>query len=807
MTFYILVLIGLGFLVLAYLGKSYWAWVAAATGCLALWNFSGVAHPVVFCGVLILVAALALLFGFPALRRLLVTKPVMGIMGRAMPRVGKTEEIALKAGTVWWEGELFCGTPDWRKLLAFTIQPLSEAEQAFVDGPTEELCHMLDDWQISQQRDFSPEIWEFFKAKGFFGMIIPREFGGLGFSAAAHSAVVTKVASRSVPAAVTVMVPNSLGAGELILHYGTTEQKEYYLPRLAKGEEIPCFALTEAKAGSDAASGHSRGIVCRDQWQGKEVTGIRLTFKKRYITLAPVATVIGLAFRLFDPQHLLGGQEDIGITCALIPRETEGLQVGMRHDPMNVPFMVGPVEGEDVFVPVDFIIGGKDFAGHGWRMLMENLSAGRGISLPSLSVGAAELACRATSAYGIVREQFGLPIGRFEGIRERLVRVAGFSYLLNATRRLTCGAVDAGEKPSVVSAIAKAYSTEAMRQLLNDSMDIFAGTAICRGPANIFSMPYNAIPIGITVEGANVLTRSLIIFGQGAMRCHPFLQKEVEAATTKNLKAFDRALFGHLNYTVRNGVRAFALAVFGRFLTPTPVHGPEARYYRALGRLSMDFALIADVALVTLGGAVKRKEHLSGRFADALAWMYLASAVLKRFHDEGSNAPSRSLLDWTMTHALHEIENALTGILANLPNRMVARVIKVLAFPLGARHAKPSDRQTEAVANVLLDPANGIRDGLTGEMFIPAPDTAGLGRLEAALGKVLLARTARGKLKDAIKKGLVDKAEESEMAEQARERGILSTDECSLIREAEEARDTVIQVSAFEAEAYFGKKA
>ncbi|HIM25981.1 MAG TPA: acyl-CoA dehydrogenase, partial [Rhodospirillales bacterium] len=467
---------------------------------------------------LLLGVGLIALFGIPVIRRPLISAPIMKMVGRALPRMGETERIALEAGTVWWDGELFSGKPDWQKLLDFEIKPLSEEEQAFLDGPTEDLCQMLDDWQINQDRDLPPEVWAFIKDQGFFGIIIPKEFGGLGYSAHAHSAVVVKLSSRSVTAAVTVMVPNSLGPGELLVHYGTEAQKDHYLPRLARGQDIPCFALTEPGAGSDAANGRSQGIVCKGMWDGEEITGIRLTFNKRYITLAPVATVIGLAFRLFDPEHLLGEEEDIGITCALIPRDTPGLKIGNRHDPMGVPFQNGPVFGDDVFVPLDYIIGGREGAGNGWRMLMESLAAGRSISLPSQSLGAAELACRSTSAYATVREQFGMPIGKFEGVREPLARIAGHAYFMNAGRRLAFGAVDAGEKPSVISAVVKAYLTEGSRLCINDAMDIHAGAAICRGPGNIFPRPYDAMPIGITVEGANILTRSLIVFGQGAIR-------------------------------------------------------------------------------------------------------------------------------------------------------------------------------------------------------------------------------------------------------------------------------------------------
>ena len=483
-------------LVFAYMGLGYFSWFASAVLLFFAWLYSGVESPLLFFITMLSFIGMATFFGLPILRRHFVSKPIMFAMSKLMPAISKTEEVALKAGTVWWDGELFSGKPDWPKLLNFKINPLSEKEKAFLDGPAESLCKMLDEWQINQDRDLSSEVWDYLKDNKFFGMIIPPEFEGLGFSAAAHSAVVTKIASKSVAAAVTVMVPNSLGPAELIMHYGSDEQKKYYLPRLAKGQEIPCFALTESNAGSDAASGQSRGTICMGMWEGKEVLGIRITFNKRYITLAPVATIIGLSIHLYDPDQLIGEEHDIGITCVLLPSKVNGVKTGRYHDPMGVPFANGPVEGKDVFVPMDFIIGGKDFAGQGWKMLMETLSTGRGISLPSLSVGAVELTTRVTSAYTAVREQFGMPIGNFEGIRERLARIAGHSYFMNAVRNLTCGAVDAGERPSVISAIAKTYLTEGMRTTINDGMDILAGASICKGPGNVFSTPYASIDAG-----------------------------------------------------------------------------------------------------------------------------------------------------------------------------------------------------------------------------------------------------------------------------------------------------------------------
>lgn len=750
---------------------------------------------------LILIAVVIFIFVTPAVRRTFISGPVMKSVRRGLPTMGDTERIALEAGTVGWDGELFSGKPDWSKLLDFKIQPLSDEEQAFVDGPTEDLCAMLDDWQIIQDRDLPPEIWSYLKDNGFFGMIIPKEFGGLGFSAHAHSAVVTKVSSRSVTAAVTIMVPNSLGPGELLLHYGTDEQKNHYLPRLAKGEEIPCFALTEPVAGSDATNGQSQGIICKGQWNGEEITGIRLTYNKRYITLAPVATVIGLAFRLHDPDGLLAGESNLGITCALIPRETPGMIIGNRHDPMGIPFQNGPVSGNDVFVPLDYIIGGTGGAGNGWRMLTESLAAGRSISLPSQSVGAAQLAVRSTSAYGTVREQFGMPIGKFEGIRERLARIAGHAYFMNAARRLAFGAVDAGEKPSVISAIVKAYLTEGSRVCINDAMDIHAGAAICRGPENIFNSPYNAIPIGITVEGANILTRSLIVFGQGAIRCHPHVLNEIQAIEDGNVKAFDLVFFAHLRHIARNAGRAFFLALSGGAMATSPVSGFAAKYYKALSRYIAAFALIADIALATLGGALKRKEYISGRLSDAFAWIFLASAALKDFHDKGQPENQKALLDWTCSHALKEAETALIGVLANLPNRFAAGLACILTFPLGARRKALSDRQINAVAEAMTADMD-VRQALSGDIYAPNPNSPGLGALEYAFTRILEAAPARAKLEQARRDGKLRKDRVSAMVNVALSTDILTKEEATLIEEAETLRDAVIQVSNFNPVSY-----
>jgi len=752
---------------------------------------------------LIIIIALVLIFTVRPIRRVLFSGWMLKMAARALPKMGDTERIALEAGTVGWDGELFSGRPDWNKLLDFKIKSLNDEEKAFLDGPVIQLCHMLDDWKIVQDRDLPPEIWTFIKDNGFLGMVIPKEFGGLGFSAHAHSAVITKLSSVSVTAAVSVMVPNSLGPAELLVHYGTAEQKNHYLPRLAKGEDIPCFALTEPTAGSDAANGLSTGTVCREKIDGKDIIGIRLTFNKRYITLAPVATVVGLAFRLYDPDKLMGDVVDLGITCALLPHTTPGLEIGKRHDPMGVPFQNGPVQGENIFAPLDVIIGGWAGAGRGWQMLMEQLAAGRGISLPAQSLGAAELSARSSSAYAWVREQFGLPIGKFEGVRERLARIAGHAYFMNAARRLAFGAVDAGGKPSVISAIVKAYLTEGSRTCINDAMDIHAGQAICKGETNIFSQPYNAIPIGITVEGANILTRSLMIFGLGAVRCHPYVQAEMKAIENRNVADFDRAIFSHISHVIKNKARAFLLGLSASALATSPVDGETARHFRTITRFSAIFAFLADVAMITLGGSLKRKEYISGRFADALSWMFLSTAALKHFHDHGHKKNQLPLVHWTCTHAQQQTEQALFGIIDNLPNRFIAKSVQFICFPYGRRYRTIDDKLTDAVCNVLLNDTE-LRNDLTADIYIPDPDKPGLGRLEHAYNLIRQTEDARDKINAARKKGDLDKQNILTMAKTAADKGVVSQQELSAIQQAENIRNDVIQVASYPAKVYSG---
>ncbi len=803
MTTTILLLALAALVILVYMGKTYGGIVTATGFIFYAWYDMGPEDMAFFKLCAWVAATVAVVVAIPALRQKIISRPMMKIARKTLPSMGETEKIALDAGSVWFDGDLFSGSPDWRKLMAYDFKKLTAEEQAFIDGPTEELCAMIDDWQIAQERDLPKPVWDFIKKHKFLGMVIPKEFGGLGFSAIAHSEVITRISSRSVTAGVTIMVPNSLGPGELLTHYGTKEQKEHYLPRLAVGKEIPCFALTEPHAGSDAASMRSVGTVCKGKFEGKEVVGIKLNFNKRYITLAPIATVLGMAFKLYDPDKLLGDKEDLGITCALIPRETKGVTIGNRHDPMGLPFMNGPIQGEDVFIPMDWIIGGAEYAGKGWMMLMEQLAAGRGISLPSLSVSAVEVGVRAIGAYGNVREQFGIPISRMEGVRETAASIAGHAYFMDAVRRMTCAAVDMGERPSVATAIAKAYLTEGMRKSVNDAMDIQGGAAICRGPKNIFARGYDGIPIGITVEGSNTLTRSMIIFGQGAVRCHPYMQNMVRGLTDNDVAMFDAAMSGFTNHMAKNTVRSFVYGITGgMFITPPKGSKKQAKAYKRLTHLSTNFALLADMALISMGGSLKQKEHISGRFADALSWMFICASALKRFHDDGHKAAHKPLLDWTLAYGMKHIEEALHGITRNMPSRVVGLTAHALIFPFGRRYELPCDKLVSKIADSLFDPESSVRDDLTGEIFIPSANEPSLGMLEAAFKAVTAAAPIRKKVDKARRHGKIVKADVPTMANKAKELGLIDDKELKQILAAEAARDSAVQVDNFDYKAY-----
>ena len=736
------------------------------------------------------------------IRRALLARPLLGIFRRILPSVSQTEQEALEAGTVWWDGELFSGRPDWKKLHSYPAPRLSAEERAFLDGPVEELCGMLDDWEITHELyDLPPRVWEFIKQNGFLGMIIPKEYGGLAFSALAHSSVIVKLSTSSGAAAISVTVPNSLGPAELLVHYGTKEQKDYYLPRLAKGLEMPCFALTSPEAGSDAAGIPDFGIVARGEWQGrKDVLGLRLTWEKRYITLGPIATLLGLAFRLYDPDHLLGTNEDLGITLALISTDTPGVHIGRRHIPLNAAFMNGPNWGRDVFVPMECVIGGVEYAGEGWKMLMNCLAVGRSISLPASSVGTSKLCARATGAYGRVRQQFNLPIGRFEGVEEAVARIAGNLYIMDAARVMTAGAIDLGERPSVVSAILKYHLTERGRDVINDSMDVHGGKGICLGPSNYLGRAYQQTPIAITVEGANILTRSMIIFGQGAIRAHPYVLREIRAVAEPDqqaaLAAFDEAFFGHAAFAVSNMARAFWMGLTRASFVGTPGDRHTRRYYRQLTRLSSAFALTADAAMFLLGGELKRRERLSARLGDILSQLYLASCALKRYEDDGRPVEDLPLLDWSVQDALYRTEEAFYGLFQNMPGSLASGILRFIVFPWGREFAEPDDRLGHAVCNLVL--ASGpARDRLTAGMYIGKGEMNPIATLEAALIAAEEAEPVEEKIRAARKAGRLAGDSLRHDVEIAAALGVISRAEAQLVDTARALRRKAIMVDDF----------
>ena len=748
------------------------------------------------------IAAIATILAIPSLRRSLFSDRVLAAFRKVMPPMSDTEADAINAGTVWWDGELFSGRPDWSKLLAFPKPALAPEEQSFLDGETEELCRLANDWDTYAINDLTPQAWQYIKEKGFLGMIIPKSYSGMGFSAYAHSQVIAKLSTRCSAAAVTVMVPNSLGPAELLLHYGTEEQKRHYLPRLAKGLEIPCFALTNPHAGSDAAAIPDRGVVCKGLWEGREVLGMRVTWEKRYITLGPVATLLGLAFRLYDPDRLLGGDEDIGITCALVPTGTPGVHIGRRHLPLNAVFQNGPNWGKDVFMPLDWIIGGPKLAGQGWRMLMECLAAGRSISLPSSNVGMSKLAVRGTGAYARVRSQFRTPIGKFEGIEEPLARMGGNLYMMDAARRMTAVAIDLGEKPSVISGIVKYHLTERNRRVVNDAMDIQGGKGICLGPSNFMGRAYQQVPVSITVEGANILTRSLIIFGQGAIRCHPYVLQEMqatrEADRAKASRDFDRAFWGHVRFTLANAARAFFTGITGSHWVTVPANAaPEnRRYYQQLTRFSAMFAFLSDVSMLVLGGGLKRREKLSARLGDILSLMYLASATLKRYEDEGRSRADKPLLDWAIWDAMFRAQNAFEGVISNYPGGFVAWLLRRILFPLGRPYVVPSDALGHEVAKLLIEPS-ATRDRLTAGTYLAKGEADILGTLELALEAAIAAEPIERKVRDAQKAGRIGGEQGEALARAALAAGILAPEEHATLVRAARLRDAAIRVDDF----------
>ncbi len=740
-----------------------------------------------------------------SVRQSFLSAPIFRIYKKLLPQMSQTEQEALEAGTVWWDGDLFSGKPDWNKLLDYPAPKLTAEEQAFVEGPTEELCSMVDEWRVSHElNDLPPNVWQFIKDKGFLGMIIPKEYGGMGFSAYAHSQVVMKISTRSSTAAISVMVPNSLGPGELLLHYGTPDQKNYYLPRLAKGLEIPCFALTAPEAGSDAASMPDVGIVCKQMWEGRETLGVSVTWEKRYITLGPVATILGLAFKCFDPDKLLGDKTELGITCALIPTSHKGVNIGRRHFPLNGAFMNGPNSGKDVFIPMDWIIGGQPMLGEGWRMLMECLAAGRSISLPAQSIAAGKFASMACGAYSRVRQQFKTPIGKFEGIEEPLARIGGHTYLMDACRTITAGALDMGEKPSVLSAISKYHMTERMRIVINDAMDIHGGKGICLGPNNYLGRAYQMIPVAITVEGANILTRSLIIFGQGAIRCHPWVLKEMKAAGEDSLEKFDNAFWEHIKFTLSNAARSMWMGITGGRGLPSPACEDTKRYYQQMTRFSTAFALLADVSMFVIGGSLKRKEKLSARLGDVLSLLYLSSCALKFYDQRGRQQDELPLLRWALYDSSFKIQVALDGIIANFPNRLIAFVLRRLVFPRGLTLIQPSDEMGHDVAELLIQPS-AARNRLIAGIYLPKDENDVIGRLEAAMHAVIAVEPIEAKVKAAKKAGRLTARGGDAQWDEAMRLSVITETELAQWKRMRVLQRDVIRVDDFDP--HFGKQA
>jgi acyl-CoA dehydrogenase len=736
-----------------------------------------------------------------------ITRPIFAIYKKILPQMSETEATALEAGTVWWDGELFAGKPNWHKLIDHPNPSLSPEEQSFLDNQVETLCSMVDEWEISNQGDMSKEVWEYIQKERFFSMIIPKEYGGLGFSAQAQSAVLQKLSGLSGAVFSTVGVPNSLGPGELLLKYGTQEQKDHYLPRLADGREIPCFGLTGPRAGSDATSLPDTGVVCKGEWEGKEVLGLKLNFSKRYITLAPVATVVGLAFRMFDPDKLLGDKYDIGITVALLPRHLKGMDIGNRHKPIGSPFMNGPIFGKDVFIPLDFIIGGAANAGEGWRMLVECLSVGRCITLPSSGAGGGKYGIAAAGAYARIRRQFGVPISKLEGVQDSLARIAGNAYINAAAARVTAISIDQGEKPSVPSAILKYNLTESARQIAIDSMDVHGGKAIIRGPGNYVETGYSSVPVAITVEGANILTRSMITFGQGAIRCHPYVLPEMDAAKENNLQAFDKALFGHFGFIFSNMSRSAVLSLTNAAFTSVPVSGPTKKYYKQINRYAANFALCVDMAMFSLGGELKFRELISARLADMVSKMYLASMTLKHWEDQGRQKDDLPMVEYAMAKLFSEFEEALDGFLKNLPARPVAWLVRALTMPLGFSAKKPSDKLVAKLVD-LTSAATGTRERLIEGIYRGDNGRNPLFQYDSLLARVDQADPIYKKIGVALKEGKFD---ESNLTIEGRihdavEMGVLTKDEGEFMIDFEKDVLDLVNVDDFPLE-HFGEVA
>jgi acyl-CoA dehydrogenase len=788
------------FLVLTYQRAS----LIVSTLCFAillvfLSRFAGLTYPVITAWIIFFLISIFL--NIRPLRRRLISQRILNFYRQVMPAMSKTEKEAIDAGTITWEGDLFRGNPDWHKLLAFPNPKLTAEEQDFLNGPVETLCKMVNDWEITYDRlDLSPELWSFIKENGFFGLIIPKKYGGKEFSAYAHSQVLIKISGMSITTSTTISVPNSLGPAELLLHYGTDEQKNYYLPRLAKGEEIPCFALTSPDAGSDASAMTDHGVVCWGEINGEKKLGIRLHWNKRYITLAPIATVIGLAFKLYDPENLIGKRKNVGITCALIPRHTPGITIGRRHIPLSSPFQNGPIQGKDVFIPLEWIIGGVKQAGKGWRMLMECLSAGRAITLPSTAIGGMKVLCYVGGAYARIRRQFHLPIGRFEGIEEPLARIGAWTYMLDAARKLAVGSIDLGEKPAIASAITKYHVTELGRKLACDGMDIHGGKGICLGPKNYIGRSYQSSPIAITVEGANILTRNLIIFGQGAIRCHPYVLPELIAAGLedqhKALKDFDQVIFKHMGYVISNLFRTILLGLTNSVFASAP-RLPTKRYFQHATRFSASLAFFTDMAMVFYGSKLKRKESVSARLGDILSYLYILSAALKEYHVQNQEEDIY-FLQYACEFCLFEIQTRFIELIKNFPNRVMAFFLRMIIFPLGQRLSKPKDYINHKISKLLIEPTNA-RQRLTEGIFLTPSDNNLFAQVQDALIKCIAAEPIEKIIKNANDQGNMGYTI-SEQAQTALENKIINAEQYAILTEAEIARKKIIAVDDFAAE-------
>ncbi len=784
-------------LVFGYTGAPLWLWAIAGYAGLIGLNAPG--------WLFIAFTVVVLVFSFKPIRRVVLSAPLMKLLDALnfLPTISETEQTAIEAGNVWVEGELFSGKPNFKRILDEEYPELTEEEQAYMDGPVEELCAMVNDWDVMVDKEFTDETWEFMRKEKFFGLIIPKKYGGLEFSATAHSAIVAKLASRCGPLATTVMVPNSLGPAELLLHYGTEAQKDHYLPKLAIGEEIPAFGLTEPNAGSDAGSMRSEGVVFKGE-DGKLY--LRMNFEKRYITLASISTVLGIAFNLKDPEHLLSEEEHRGITCALVPSDTEGVVLGRRHDPLGIPFHNCPVTGNDVIIPVDSIIGGEAGAGKGWQMLMESLAVGRGISLPAQSAGGSKVATRAIGAYTAFRKQFGLNIGKFEGVEEPMARIGGYTYLMEGARRFTTGGLDSGQKPAVVTAIAKYNFTELGREIVNDSMDIVGGAGISRGPRNIFASSYTALPIAITVEGANILTRTLMIFGQGAIRCHPYAYNEIDALMNKDVKAFDDNFWKHIGHVATNLVRSKVLSITRGKLASSPVSGPASKYFKKLAWASASFAFYTDIALGSYGGALKMKEKIAGRYADILSFMYLASGTLRRFEAEGRREADLPYFEWAMEYSFWRMQQAFEDIMREIKVPGLTWAFRLAGVwgrlnPIGTY---PSDKLGHKVAQA-MQTRGADRDHITSGMYLPTDKESTLGRYEYTMELNERAWPSFKKMYKAIKAKKLPKEPYLDIADLAVEKGVLTQEEAELVKETERARNDAIQVDEFTMEEYLNE--